>query len=300
MKRKALGRGLNSLIPQAPPLPVVPQTSPRPADSSGLRQIDTDRIVPNPDQPRQDFDAESLEGLAVSLRAQGVLQPVVVRPRADGLFELIAGERRWRAAQIAGLLKVPAIVRDVADDRRLELALVENLQRTDLNPVEEALAYQALVDDLGLNQEEVAARVGKKRTTVANVLRILNLPADIQTEIRSGSISLGHAKALAALTNRALQLEIAKRIVAEDLSVRAVESIVKRTVGGAEALPVARRPVDPNVAAAQDALQKSLGTKVRIAIGRGRAGRIEIHFYSDEELDRLYQVLSRPLASARG
>jgi len=265
-----------------------------------LRQIDTDRIVPNPDQPRQDFDAESLEGLAVSLRAQGVLQPVVVRPRADGLFELIAGERRWRAAQIAGLLKVPAIVRDVADDRRLELALVENLQRTDLNPVEEALAYQALVDDLGLNQEEVAARVGKKRATVANVLRILNLPAEIQTEIRSGSISLGHAKALAALTNRALQLEIAKRIVAEDLSVRAVESMVKRTASGADALPVARRPVDPNVAAAQDSLQKSLGTKVRIALGRGRAGRIEIHFYSDEELDRLYQVLSRPLTSARG
>jgi ParB family chromosome partitioning protein len=296
MKRKALGRGLSSLIPQTPPPAIIAQAGPKPADSPGLRLLDTDRIVPNPHQPRQNFDSESLEGLAASLKAQGVLQPVVVRPRSDGLFELIAGERRWRAAQIAGLLKVPAIVRDVSDDRRLELALVENLQRTDLNPVEEALAYQALVDELGLSQEEVAERVGKKRATIANSLRILNLPAEVQSEIRGGAISLGHAKALASLTNRTIQLDIAKRIVAEGLSVRSVETMVKGAAGE-ERPAAARRPVDPNVAAAQDSLQKSLGTKVRIAIGRGTAGRIEIHFYSDEELDRLYQILSRSAAS---
>jgi len=288
------------LIPQAPPPPVVLPTSSKPADPSGLRHLDIDRIVPNPEQPRQDFDLEGLEGLAASLKAQGVLQPIVVRPRTDGLFELVAGERRWRAAQIAGLLKVPAVVREVAEERRLELALIENLQRTDLNPVEEALAYQALIDDLGLSQEEVAARVGKKRTTVTNSLRILNLPPEVQAQVRAGAISLGHAKALAALTNRSSQIELAKRIVAEGLSVRSIEALVQRATRGDTATPAPRRALDPNVAAAQDSLQRSLGTKVRISIGRGKAGRIEIHFYSDEELDRLYQALSRQASGARG
>jgi ParB family chromosome partitioning protein len=297
MKRKALGRGLSSLIPQAPP-PVAQPIAGNVSDPSGLRAIDIDRIVPNPEQPRQDFDAESLEGLAASLKADGLLQPVVVRPRSDGLFELIAGERRWRAAQMAGLLKVPALVREVAESRRLELALIENLQRSDLNAVEEALAYQALMDDLGLSQEEVAARVGKKRATVANSLRILNLPSDVQSHVRSGAVTQGHAKALAALTNRSTQIELAKRIVTEGLSVRAVESMVQRIAKGA-IVPKSRPPLDPNVAAAQESLQRSLGTKVRIAMSRGKSGRIEIHFYSDAELDRLYQILARSASGAR-
>jgi ParB family chromosome partitioning protein len=256
--------------------------------------IDIDRIVPNPDQPRQDFDVEELEGLAASMKAQGVLQPVVVRPRSDGLFELIAGERRWRAAQIAGLLKLPSTVREIPDASRLEVALIENLQRTDLNPLEEALAYQALIDDLGLTQDEIADRVGKKRSTIANSLRILNLPPEVQSQVRSRAISLGHAKALATLTSRATQVDLAKRIVADGLSVRSVETIVQRTgKGDSQLTPPRRNKIDPNVAAAQEALQSALGTKVKISAGRGKAGRIEIHYYSDEELDRLYQIISR-------
>ena len=298
MKRKALGRGLSSLIPQAPPPPVIQPATGKTAEAAGLRSIDIDRILPNPEQPRQDFDAESLEGLAASLKSDGLLQPVVVRPRADGLFELIAGERRWRAAQMAGLLKVPAVIREVDESRRLELALIENLQRSDLNPVEEALAYQALMDDMGLSQEEVAARVGKKRATVANSLRVLNLPSEVQQHVRSGSITHGHAKALAALTNRATQIELAKRIVTDGLSVRAVESLVQRIAKGS-GVPRSRPALDPNIASAQEALQRSLGTKVRIAMGRGKSGRIEIHFYSDGELDRLYQILGSASATTR-
>jgi len=259
--------------------------------------LDIDRIVPNPDQPRQDFDLEALEGLADSIKAQGVLQPVVVRPRPDGMFELIVGERRWRAAQIAGLMKVPAILREVSDESRLELALIENLQRADLNPLEEALAYQAIMDDAGLTQDEIAARVGKKRATIANSLRILNLPPEIQSQVRSRAISLGHAKALAAMTNRSAQIEAAKRIVADGLSVRAIEALVQRTARGEAAPPAPRRKIDPNVLAAQESLQRTLGTKVRIRVGRKMAGRIEIHFYSDEELDRLYRVLGRATVS---
>ncbi len=297
MKRKALGRGLSSLIPQAPPPPLAPPQATRPADSTGLRMLDVDRIVPNPDQPRQDFDLEGLESLAASMKAQGVLQPVVVRPRSDGMFELIAGERRWRAAQIAGLLRVPATVRELADEHRLEVALIENLQRTDLNPVEEALAYQALIDDLGLTQDEIAERVGKKRATIANSLRILNLPLEVQAQVRNRTLSLGHGKALAALTSKAAQVELAKRIAADGLSVRAVETLVQRATQGPTPSATPRRKVDPNVLAAQESLQRVLGTKVRISSGGGKAGRIEIHFYSDEELDRLYQILSASATS---
>ena len=191
-KRRALGKGLRSLIRERPPQPAPkPPVAARPGQ--GLEQIDLDRISPNPEQPRQQFDQANLEQLAASLRRDGLLQPVIVRPRVDGGFELIAGERRWRAAQLAGLMKIPALIRKVGDEQMLELALIENLQRDDLNPLEAAHAFQSLIDDLGLTQEEVAGRVGKKRATISNILRLLHLPREIQEKIESGELTLGHA-----------------------------------------------------------------------------------------------------------
>jgi len=253
-------------------------------------QIDIDRIAPNPKQPRTQFDEEPLRELARSLKSQGVLQPVVVRPRPDGGFELVAGERRWRAAQLAGLLKLPAVVKDVADDKLLELALIENIQRADLNPLEMAVAYQSLIDDLDLSQQEVADRVGKQRATVTNALRLLNLPRAVQDLIRSGQLSGGHAKALAALTDSNLQIEMAQAFVNDDVSVRQAEALVARAVKR----PPSRRKTpaerDPNVVAAEDALQLALGTKARI-VPSGKGGRLEIHYFSDEELTRIYDLI---------
>ena len=228
------------------------------------------------------------------MRRDGVIQPVVVRSVGDRQYELIVGERRWRAAQKAGLLKIPAIVRDVSDDRLLELALIENLQREELNPIETALAFQSLVDHLGLTQQEVADRVGKERPTVANLLRLLNLPAAVQERIRSGQVSLGHAKALASLSQQQLQIELAERIARERLSVRQTEAIVNRS----RAEPSTRSSRksaerDPNVVAAETALQRALATKIRIVQSATGQGWIEIHFHSDDELERVYQIVAK-------
>src|SRR6185436_14224495 len=195
MKRKALGKGLSSLIPSSivkVPVPAVPPMPPRPAD---LR-LEVSKIRPNPRQPRRSFDEASLDELAGSMKSQGRLQPVVVRPMPDGSFELIAGERRWRAAQRAGIHRIPAVVRDVPDEKLLELALIENVQREELNPIEEAEAYRILADDLGLTQQEIADRVGKQRTSIANAIGLLNLPASVQQMVRGKQISMGHARAL--------------------------------------------------------------------------------------------------------
>jgi ParB family chromosome partitioning protein len=291
MKRKALGKGLRSLIPEAPA-----KSAPRPADApartagSGLVELDIDRIVPNLRQPRQSFDEQALDELARSLQRDGMLQPVIVR-QSNGGYELIAGERRWRAAQRAGLLKITAIIREVADERVLELALVENLQREELNPLEEAHAYQMLLDELALTQQEVADRVGKQRATIANALRILNLPGEVQQLIRDRMLSAGHAKALAALANAESQIGLAKRIVNDGLSVRQVEALVARGAAQRSVRSV-RRDVtrDPNILAAEESLQTAVGTKVRIHQAR-KGGRIEIHFYSDEEMERVYQLI---------
>jgi ParB family chromosome partitioning protein len=293
MKRKALGKGLSSLIPsvpspRAPSAP--PSTTERPGE--GLRQIDLDRIWPNPSQPRQRFDARALEELAASLKSEGVLQPVIVRP-TEGGYELIAGERRWRAAQIAGLLRIPAVVRDVSDDRLLQLALIENLQREELSPIEEAHAYQTLINELGLSQQEVADRVGKQRATVANALRLLSLPVEVQDLIQGGELSAGHAKALAGLSDSRAQIDLARRIVRDDLSVRVAESLVRRPGKGgkrARSQPEAR---DPNVVAAEEQLRSVLGTRVRIVQGRSGSGRVELHFFSSDELERLFDVVMR-------
>ena len=220
-----------------------------------------------------------------------MLQPVIVRPSDGGTFELIAGERRWRAAQIAGLLKIPAVIREVTDDKLLELALIENLQRADLNPIEEATAYQALINDLGLSQQEAAERVGKQRATVANALRLLNLPVEVQALVQGGELTAGHAKSLAGVTDTRAQIELAKRIVAEGLSVRAVEQLVRRSEPSRKKAVSASEQRDPNVVAAEERLQSAMGTKVRIAQGRTGAGRLELHFYSAEELDRIYDLV---------
>jgi ParB family chromosome partitioning protein len=289
MKRKALGKGLSSLIPASIARVPAPTASPVPALPAELR-LEVSRIRPNPRQPRHTFDDAGLDELALSLRTQGVLQPVVVRPLADGRFELIAGERRWRAAQRAGIHRIPAVVRDVPDEKLLELALIENLQREELNAIEEAEAYRILIDDLELTQNEIAERVGKQRTTVANALRLLNLPEAVKTMLRGRLISMGHARALLALEDAKAIESMAHRVVAEGLSVRQVESAAKRPVSGKPRPGRPTQQVDPNVAAAETTLQRVLGTKVRIG-GNGTKGRVEIHYHSADELDRVYRML---------
>jgi ParB family chromosome partitioning protein len=254
-------------------------------------RIEVSRIRPNRKQPRQAFDDAGLDELARSIKSSGLLQPVVVRPQDGGRYELIAGERRWRAAQRAGIHQIPAVVRDVPDERLLELALIENLQREDLNPIEEAEAYRILVDDLGLTQQELADRVGKQRTTVANAMRLLGLPPKVQEMVRVRAISMGHARALLALEDAAAILALAQRIVAEGLSVREVETRAKKpvSVAGGRAVRSAK-PSDPHVAAAEQALQRALSARVRI-VGSPTSGRVEIHYHNDEELDRVYKML---------
>jgi ParB family chromosome partitioning protein len=264
--------------------------------TDGLLHLDLDRIRPNHDQPRREFDQTSLEELAASMKAEGVLQPIIVRPAGENEYELIAGERRWRAAQIAGLLKIPALVRDVEGSRRLELALIENLQREDLNPIEAASAFRTLIDDLEMTHHEVAERVGKQRATITNMLRLLDLPGAVKQKLRERTISPAHAKALAALPTPQLQVRLAERIANEGLSVRETDSLVKRMSRGTEASSRRKpRDRDPNVVAAEEKLQSALGTKVSITQGK-RGGRIELHFYSREEMERVYDLL---LASAQ-
>lgn len=292
MKRKALGKGLSSLIPSSIARIPTSAATPAPSFPAELR-LEVSKIRPNPQQPRHSFDEAGLDELARSLRTQGLLQPVVVRPLSDGRFELIAGERRWRAAQRAGIHQIPVVVRDVPDEKLLELALIENLQREELNAIEEAEAYRILVDDLELTQNEVAERVGKQRTTVANALRLLNLPEAVKNMVRGRHISMGHARALLALEDAKAIEALAQRVVTEGLSVRQVESWAKRPAGSK---PRPGRPtllVDPNVAAAETALQRILGTKVRIA-GNGAVGRVEIHYHSADELDRVYRMIVDP------
>ncbi len=273
-ERRALGRGLGTLLAGAQ----IP----------GVREISVDAIAVNPRQPRQRFDEGGLESLAASIREQGVLSPVILRRRGDG-YELVAGERRLRAARLAGLRTIPAIVRDVADAQALEMALVENIQREDLNAVEEAEAFRRLIADSGQSQEAVARRVGKDRSTVSNALRLLRLPRKILDDIVAGRLTEGHARALLALERETDQLRIRDRIVKGGLSVRGAEALVGQQRGPAAA--ARRRPRrDHNLGALEDRLRMALGTKVRIA-RRGKGGAVEIEFYSDEDLDRLLELL---------
>lgn len=294
MKKRALGKGLRSLIPQAPPRAPRPDTeTPAGTLREGLRQIDLDLIQPNPRQPREKIDDATLEELALSLTQQGVLQPVMVRPAGEGRFELVAGERRWRAAQLAGLLKIPALVRQVPDDRILEFALVENLQREQLNAIEEAQAYEALSRDFKMTQQQIAERTGKQKTTVANAMRLLNLPGAVQEKVKAGKLTAGHARTLLGLEQPLQQIEAADRVVREGLSVRDTERLVaklaKATPGKAGRPRTVAR--DPNLVAAEESLQRELGTKVRIVQGKSGGGRIELHCFSGEELERVYELI---------
>jgi ParB family chromosome partitioning protein len=289
MKRPALGRGLSALIPDtAPP----PSRAPQAPERGRPTELDIDLLVPNPRQPRQHINDERLDELAQSIRANGVIQPIVVRTVAGPghQYEIVAGERRWRAAQRAGLLKVPVAVKDVPDDKLLEVALIENIQREDLNPIEEAQAYRRLTDELHLPQEAIAAQVGKDRATVSNYMRLLRLPTEVRTALAEGDMGMGHARALLSLTDEAAQRRVGRDVIARGLSVRETEAVVKREIGPKPASPEPKK-VDPNTRAAEDALKLALGTRVRI-LRKGRGGRIEVDFTSEDELQRLYERLS--------
>lgn len=278
-KRPALGKGLSALIPEAP--------EPRPA----TLEVDVDRLVPSRFQPRTHVDQAGIEGLARSIRANGIIQPIIVRREGPG-FQIIAGERRWRAAQHAGLLKVPVIVKDIAagqEGKLLEIALTENLQREDLNPIEEALAYRRLSDEFDLTQEQIADAMGKDRSSVANTLRLLRLPVGVRDQVGSGGLSMGHARALLGLENDAAITKASAEVLARRLSVRETEALVKRI---ATPLPPRKEPKsDVHTRAAEQELRLSLGAPVRIVRGR-KGGRIEIDFKSEDELQRLFELLT--------
>jgi ParB family chromosome partitioning protein len=301
-KRKALGRGLAALIPGAPApvssLAAGPAVArPRDVATDGTRTIAIEEIHPSAGQPRKTFDGERLEELAASIRTQGIIQPLIVRVRPAGGYELIAGERRWRAAQRAGLHEVPAVIRDVAPAQAFEMALVENLQREDLNPIEEAAGYERLVAEFGYTQEKLAERVGKERSTVANSLRLLRLPEGVRGLVAEGRLSMGHARALLGLESTASMERLARRTVAQDLSVRKVEELVRRDrtddAGGA---PKPASPPSPSANARDLAmrLSRALGTRVDInESGPGR-GQLAIHYQSLDQLDALIERIVSP------
>lgn len=292
MTRKPLGRGLGALL------------SAEQRSSDGAEEpyeIEINLIEPGPMQPRTRFDQAKLEALAKSITDNGVVQPVLVR-RHGTRYELIAGERRWRAAQLAGLTRIPAVVREVADDKVLELALVENLQREDLDPIEEAHAYKKLVETIGLTQESIAERVGRDRSYITNYLRLLRLPLDIQRLVQEGRLSTGHARTLLGISDVDAQRRLSTKIIESGLSVRATERLVKHLAGttGERRLPKARPTSDPNIRSAETRLRRELGTQVRIFEQEGSAsGRIEIEFYSLSDLERIYRLLV-PAANSVG
>ena len=278
-KRRGLGRGLDALL--KPP-------------AADVRTLPVGQLAPNRKQPRHDFEPAALAELAESIRTQGLVQPIVVTPGQSDIYVIVAGERRWRAAQLAGLEQVPVVVRSVTGDRELlELALVENLQRADLNPIEEALAYQALQDEFGLSQEDVAQRVGKARATVTNALRLLNLPPAVQDMLRSGRLTAGQARPLLALGKPAEQTALAERAIREALSARELEQLTAgpRQAGSGKKAAAAP-PLDVHSAAAAERLTQRLQTKVDIRRTRRGGGVVQIHFHSEEELMRLYDRLT--------
>lgn len=283
-RRPALGKGLSALIPDAP--------EPRP---QGTSEVDIDLLAPNDDQPRMQMDARGLEELAASIRANGIIQPIVVRKAGDR-FRIIAGERRWRAAQLAGLRTVPVAIKDIAGDSHrdlLQLALIENIQREDLNCVDEAAAYQRLADDFQMTQDQIARAVGKDRSSVANYMRLLKLPEEVRADLAAGTLSMGHARALLALPEPAAQRQAAREVISRKLSVRDTELFVKKlgTTGPAKASRPDAGKADVHTRAAEDRMRFALGTRVRI-VRRGTAGRIEITFGSEAELNRIYEQIT--------
>ena len=255
-------------------------------------EIDIDLIEPNNFQPRTSFDEERLEQLAQSIRANGIIQPLLVRRLSAGRYQLVAGERRWRAAQRAGLLNVPCVVKEIPEDKMLELALIENIQRQELNAIEEAQAYKRLIETLGLTQEMVAQRVGRDRTFITNYLRLLRLPEDIQRMVEVEQLSMGHARALLGVDEPEIQRKLAKEVSEKGLSVRQTERAIRRIVEGEETETVTTIKVDPNFKAAEDKLRRKLSSKVQINVNqKGNGGKIEIDFFDDNDLNRIYEII---------
>lgn len=277
-----MGRGLSALLSDTPA-----------TANEELLEVDIDLIEPSSAQPRTHFDEARLEELAQSIRVNGIVQPILLR-RRGGRYQLVAGERRWRAAQRAGLPRIPAVVRDIPDDKLLELALIENIQRQELNAIEEAHAYKRLVESLGLTQEMVAQRLGRDRTYITNYLRLLRLPEDLQRLLEEEKLSMGHARALLGVDNPEIQRKIARNVIEQSLSVRETERAVKRVVAGAPAANATAPPKrdDANIRAAEVKLRRRLGTQVKVHPSQtGAGGKIEIEYYSEADLHRLYQVL---------
>ena len=296
MTRKALGRGLSALLSDGM------------GQSDELKEIDIELIEPNPEQPRTFFDESKLEELAQSIRTNGLVQPLLVRKVPGGRFQLVAGERRWRASQRAGLHKVTAVIRDISNEQLLPLALIENIQRQELNPIEEALAYQRLIEEYGLTQEELAQQVGKDRSSIANMLRLLQLPEDIQQLLVEGRLTMGHARALLALESAGEQRALAQEILDHQWSVRETERAVKRGERPGRDRANSTPPQnDANIRAAELKLKRFLGTQVRIHLqpqsgppGSTQSGKLEIEFSSMSELDRLYSLILRKSEAESG
>src|SRR3989338_5514296 len=276
-KRKALGKGLSALI----------QTPEKIGDN--YLQCSINEITPSIVQPRKDFNEQHLQELADSIKEKGVIEPLLVRRSGNG-YELIAGERRWRAAKLAGLKEVHVVVRDATDEESLELAIIENIQRADLNAMEEAEAYKNLIDRFGLSQDETAKRVGKERATVANYLRLLKLPPEVKEELKNGAISMGHAKVLLSLDGHATQREICRRIIQKELSVRETEEIAKYYTKGDKKSSSSSQKKNAHIKSLEDELRNIFGTRVLVKDKKGK-GRVEVEFYSYEELERILEML---------
>jgi len=272
--KDALGRGLGALIPER---------------QQGVQEIEIDKIKPNPEQPRKVFNDKALRELTASIKEKGVLQPVMVRRAENGEYYLIAGERRWRAAALSGLKKIPAMVKESGPGESLELALIENIQRDDLNPIETAEAFYRLIEEHKYTQETLSKRVGKDRATVANYLRLLKLPPEVKGLINDGRLSMGHAKAIVSLPTRRAQMEASRAVVKKGLSVRETEALCRRLLETPSG-KTRKKVKDPDISALEERLKRSLGTKVRIR-HRGKAGKVEIEYYSLDELDRLLEIL---------
>lgn len=289
-QKKGLGRGLSALIPAA-------QASDESRDQRSPLEVAVDRITPSPFQPRRTFDEAKIEELAASIRNQGIIQPLVVRPKNDG-FELIAGERRWRAAMKAGLSRVPVVVRAASDHEALQLALVENLQREDLNAIEEASGYRRLQEEFQWSQEEMAERVGKSRPAIANSLRLLALPPEVQQEVTAGNLPAGQARALLGLHTEALIVSACREVIAKGLSTRETEKMVRLLLVGRKrrrGVPV----IDPDLKSIVENLQRALGTRVRlIPKARSSKGKIEIEYYALADLERIIQTITKTPMSA--
>ena len=285
-KKRHLGRGLDALLGASA---AKPEASPAeagaaaPGDDQKLKDLPVDLVQRGKYQPRRDIEPESLQELADSIKAQGVMQPIVVRPISDRKYEIIAGERRWRASQLAGLDTVPAVVREVSDEAAIAMALIENIQREDLNPIEEAIALQRLQQEFELTQAEVAQAVGKSRSTVTNLLRLMTLEAEVRTLVEHGDLEMGHARALLGLAGPA-QVQAARSVVAKGLSVRQTEALVRNLLEQADK-PKAEKRVDPNIRQLQDDLAQKLGARVEIKHGSGGKGKLVLSYNSLDELD---------------